>query len=311
MYFLITFEQILIMFVLMGIGYAFAKSRAFSKETIKELSRFVMYTVGSCVIINAYNREATLDLVKTFLMTALAGIILFVITIFLASVIFKLSRYKNLEVINDFKFGATFSNCAFMGIPLIEALLGPEGIFFSIPYLALFNIFLWSYGVRLFEDSDDEKIDWQKVMANPVILSAIIGFILFVTGILNKMPAVLTKPISYIASMNTPLSMMIVGSNFINITEPIYKDKKSWELSFFRNLFFPLIYVLILFLLPINNDAKIALLAMSSAPIAGTSVLFSVMFNKSTDFPSRVLCLSTLLSIITLPLIVLIGQSIF
>lgn len=267
-----------------------------------------MYVVGSSVIINAFNRPVTPELLNNFGMTAFAAVVLMGLSILISHFLFKFDRFSKNENLSTYKFASVYSNCGFMGIPLIEALLGADGTFFAIPYLAVFNILLWSHGIGLYEMTGNGKIQWNKVVKNPCIISSVLGFILFFFGVIYKMPNVVTKPVFYLASMNTPLSMIIIGANFVSITEPFHRDKMAWEVSFIRNILFPLIYIAILFIIPMKTDAKIATLAMASAPIAGVSVLFCLMFNKSTDFPSRALCLSTIFSVVTLPMIITIGS---
>lgn len=272
------------------------------------MTGFVMYVVGSSVIINAFNRPVTPVLLNNFAMTAFAAVVLMGSSILISHFLFKFDRFSKNENLSTYKFASVYSNCGFMGIPLIEALLGADGTFFAIPYLAVFNILLWSHGIGLYEMNGNGKIQWNKVVKNPCIISSVLGFVLFFFGVIYKMPNVVTKPVFYLASMNTPLSMIIIGANFVSITEPFHRDKMAWEVSFIRNILFPLIYIAILLIIPMNSDAKIATLAMASAPIAGVSVLFCLMFNKSTDFPSRALCLSTIFSVVTLPVIILIGS---
>ncbi|OXZ33316.1 malate transporter [Finegoldia magna] len=301
-------QQILIMFVFMSMGYIFAKTGFFSRETIREMTGFVMYVVGSSVIINAFNRPVTPVLLNNFTMTAFAAVVLMGSSILISHFLFKFDRFSKNENLSTYKFASVYSNCGFMGIPLIEALFGADGTFFAIPYLAVFNILLWSHGIGLYEMNGNGKIQWNKVVKNPCIISSVLGFVLFFFGVIYKMPNVVTKPVFYLASMNTPLSMIIIGANFVSITEPFHRDKMAWEVSFIRNILFPLIYIAILFVIPMKTDAKIATLAMASAPIAGVSVLFCLMFDKSTDFPSRALCLSTIFSVVTLPVIISIGS---
>lgn len=272
------------------------------------MTGFVMYVVGSSVIINAFNRPVTPELLNNFGMTAFAAVVLMGSSILISHFLFKFDRFSKNENLSTYKFASVYSNCGFMGIPLIEALLGADGTFFAIPYLAVFNILLWSHGIGLYEMNGNGKIQWNKVVKNPCIISSVLGFVLFFFGVIYKMPNVVTKPVFYLASMNTPLSMIIIGANFVSITEPFHRDKMAWEVSFIRNILFPLIYIAILLIIPMKTDAKIATLAMASAPIAGVSVLFCLMFDKSTDFPSRALCLSTIFSVVTLPVIILIGS---
>ena len=306
--FLVTLQQILIMFVFMAMGYIFSKTGFLIRETIREMTGFVMYVVGSSVIINAFNRPVTPMLLNNFAMTAFAAVVLMGSSILISHFLFKFDRFFKNENLSTYKFASVYSNCGFMGIPLIEALLGADGTFFAIPYLAVFNILLWSHGIGLYEMNGNGKIQWNKVVKNPCIISSVLGFVLFLFGVIYKMPNVVTKPVFYLASMNTPLSMIIIGANFVSITEPFHRDKMAWEVSFIRNILFPLIYIAILFIIPMKTDAKIATLAMASAPIAGVSVLFCLMFDKSTDFPSRALCLSTIFSVVTLPVIISIGS---
>lgn len=82
--FLVTLQQILIMFVFMAMGYIFAKTGFFSRETIREMTGFVMYVVGSSVIINAFNRPVTPELLNNFGMTAFAAVVLMGLSILIS-----------------------------------------------------------------------------------------------------------------------------------------------------------------------------------------------------------------------------------
>nr|WP_236629375.1 MULTISPECIES: AEC family transporter [Lactobacillus] len=113
---------------------------------------------------------------------------------------------------------------------------------------------------------------------------------------------------NYIADINTPLSMIGIGTNLgsINLKGDL-KNKFVWWGIFTRNIFFPLYVLGILWRLPLAHLAKFATLIMAACTVAGVVVLFSLISKFDVKFPTELMCLSTLFAIITLPLMIILG----
>lgn len=312
MYFLTVFIQIIIMFILIGIGFGLRKLKIWGEITIKELTSFLLNIVSPALMIKAYVKPVTAEHLKNFGMVVAATTIIYIVSVLLARIFFSLPKFKNSPELPNYKFSATYSNCVFMGIPMIQAMLGVEGLFYAIPFITVNSMFLWSHGLEIFRNEKSSIKDTAKhILLNPNIIAITIGFIMFITGTIYYIPDVIMMPIEYLAMLNTPLSMIVIGANFVAISEPIYKDGMSWTLTIIRNVIYPLIYIGILYLMPLNYDAKIAIMILSAAPVAGIIVMFNLINNRNTDFATRTLCLSTLLSAITMPALLMLCKFLF
>lgn len=308
MYFFISLKQIIIMFILMGIGFLCRYTNLMHDQTNKELTKILLYVVSPCIIINSFLQPATTELLSGFFWGMVATTIVFISSIIVAHFLFDLPFFRKKPQVNAMKFAATYSNGGFMGIPLIQAMMGKPGTFFSVPYLVIYNVFLWSHGVGIFEKRKKRVVIDQirTIIFNPNIIATVIGFIIFVTGL--HIPDIVTKPIKDIVNVNTPLSMIVIGANLGDINLDIIRNKNIWFICLVRNLLFPAITLLLLKLLPLTDTAYLAIVIMASCPIAGLIVMLSLMNNQSLDFPSKSLCLSTLLSVITLPIIIMLAS---
>ena len=312
MYFLTVFIQIIIMFILIAIGFSLSKLKVWSEGTIKELTTFLLNIVSPALMIKAFVKPVTGEHLKNFTMVALATTIIYILSILMAKLLFALPKFKDSYDVPSYKFGATYSNCVFMGIPMIQAMLGMEGLFYAIPFITVNSVFLWSHGLEIFRSQKSSfKETTKHILLNPNIIAILLGFIMFTTDTVKYIPNVIMEPIDYLSMLNTPLSMIVIGANFVIITEPIYKDKMSWFMTLIRNVIYPLIFIPILYFFPLHSDAKIALMILSAAPIAGLIVMFNIINNRSTDFATRTLCLSTLSSVITMPLILMFCKFLF
>lgn len=308
MYFFISLKQIAIMFILMGIGFLCRYTNLMHDQTNKELTKILLYVVSPCIIINSFLQPATKALLAGFFWGIVATAVVFSVSIVVAKLIFGLPVFKNNPQVNAMKFAATYSNGGFMGIPLVQAMMGTAGTFYSVPYLVVYNIFLWSHGVGIFEQGKKQVfIDQVRtIIFNPNIIATFIGFIIFIIHL--PLTEIITQPIKDIVDVNTPLSMIVIGANLGGLGKEMVKDKKIWFICLLRNIVFPAMILLVLRLLPLTQTAYLAIVIMASCPIAGLIVMLSLMNNHSLEFPSQALCLSTLLSVITLPLVIMLAS---
>lgn len=292
----------------MGVGFLCRYINLMHEQTNKELTKILLYVVSPCIIINSFLQPVTPTLLKGFLFGLIATTVVFSLSIIVAKLIFSLPIFKNNPEVEAMKFAATYSNGGFMGIPLVQAMMGQAGTFFSVPYLVIYNIFLWSHGVGIFEKGKPRVVSDQirTIILNPNIIAAFIGFIIFVAKI--PFPDIITIPIKDIVDVNTPLSMIVIGANLGGLSKDMIKDKNVWFICLIRNIIFQLMITFALRIIPMTDTAYLAIVIMASCPIAGLIVMLSLMNNQPLEFPSQSLCLSTLLSVLTLPMIIVIAS---
>ena len=107
-----------------------------------------------------------------------------------------------------YRFALIFSNCGYMSLPMQQAILGSDGVFFGAVYIVVFNIVMWTFGVWL-SSGDKKSLSVKKIVLNPCIIGMAVGFVIFLTSL--PVPEIIEKPIGFLANLNTPLPMMIVG----------------------------------------------------------------------------------------------------
>ncbi len=312
--FITVVQQVIILFVLIGIGFGLTKKKLFSEKTIAELTTFILYLVTPCVIIESFNRPFDADMLNALLLSFLAAIVVHVLSIFIAFLFIR-DRDKNTQTI--FRFGVVFSNCAFMALPLQQALLGSEAVFYGSSFIAVFNLFVWTHGYSIM------KKDWEKnalqntikpslkekaffigkTLLNPGIASVFIGLILFLTS--TKLPFFIQKPIQYLAALNTPLPMIVIGFYVASVKDfSILKEKKMFLASFLRLIFIPLLSLVLFYAVGIRGLLLSSLIISASTPVGATLVMFSIKFNKDAKKAGAFVAFTTLVSVLTMPIII-------
>lgn len=294
--------SVLVMFLLMSIGFVMAKKKILTPAGIKQMSELVLRVVVPCVIINAYQRQFNAALVKSLLLGVIFAVIFHIIQIVASPLVFRKREDKKDRV---YIFSSIYSNCGFMAFPLVEALYGTEGVFFSVSYLTVFNILHWTHGVYTFT-KDIKQLSLKKAFLTPGVLGTLIGLLLFVSGI--TLPSPVTRTLGFVSALNTPLPMIILGTYLVSIDlKKIIKDGYLWLVSLMRLLIYPVIGILIAKLMGLDGTLAMSLILSASCPIATVTTLFAVRYDVQSEYASEGVSFSTILSIITIPLVMVIA----
>lgn len=304
MQFLVSLKQVVIIFILMIIGFICKKADFIHEITVKDLTNLLLYVVSPCLIINSFIMPFSQKQFKMFLLALGVSILVFIINILLADLFFQRKHFKNHQQLVILRYSTVYSNAGFMGIPLVQVFLGTRGVFFSTPFLIVYNLLMWSHGIHLFKNNHDNILtQLKKLLINLNIIAAIVGMVIYLLQF--KLPVIIHMPMHYLASVNTPLSMIVIGSNLSQISlREIFNDRLCWLGTLVRNIIVPCCTLMVLQLFALNNLARMAIIIMISCPVAGVVVLFSILNNYDTKFPIKLLCLSTSCAVITIPLLI-------
>ena len=298
--FVVIVQQVAVLFILIAVGFVCTKFRFFSEKTISELAKFVLYIVIPCVIVNSFNREYDPAMLKNLGIAAAVAVATHVFGILLAT-LFIHDKNKSRECI--LRFATVFSNCGFMALPLQQALLGDEGVFYCASFIVVFNIFTWTYG--LFIMSGSEKRFSIKMIVNPGVIGVVLGTILFVSPV--KLPRAVNSALQGIAALNTPIPMIIVGYYIAGISSfKVLKDVKLALVLLLRLIVIPFTFLAVLKLCGFSGTLAASMLIAVSCPVAVNIAMFSIMFKRDSQLAATCIAVSTLLSIITLPLILVL-----
>ena len=189
-----------------------------------------------------------------------------------------------------------FTNLAFMGIPIIQALYGVEGVAMLSMFLLVFNFLVFTYGVMLLDGSGDINL---RQLVNPGVISALIALFFGLTG--WRLPDPVESALASIGSINTPMAMMIIGASLAAFTNP-----RLYRVSFLRLIVMPLVFIGLALVMPINRMLAGLCVIVAAMPIAGNCSMLSDIYTPEDMTASHATIVSTLISGVTLPLLVLV-----
>ncbi len=295
--------QVAILFVLIGVGFCCAKAKILGDKAIKGITNLLLYIVTPCVIVNSYQRDFDRSMLKGLGITFAAAFMSHIVAIILAHVFIR-DRDKRREKV--LRFGTVFSNCGYMSLPLQNALLGADGVFYGATYIAVFNIVMWTYGVFLM-DGGLKAISLRKIFINPGVIGTAAGVLVFVLSI--KLPKVISEPISSLAALNTPLPMIVIGYRLAASGLRI-RGSGMYAMILLRLVISPLIMLGGLLLCGIRGTVLVACVIAASAPCAASTTMFAEKFNGDAALAASCVSVTTVLSVITMPLIVALAGAV-
>ncbi|MCH5303751.1 MAG: AEC family transporter [Ruminococcus sp.] len=302
---LVVAEQVAVLFILIALGFVSGKSGLINESGAKYLTNVVLYLATPCVMINSFQKVGySPELILNLGICALCAVMIQGLSIFVSRAIF---RNKDEERRVVLRFAVVFSNCGFMSLPLQQALLGDKGVFYGSVFVAVFNILVWSYGL-VDMSGDKENFTVKKLILNPGILGAFGAALLFFLQI--HLPEILLSPIQYIAALNTPIPMLVIGFHLTRFSvKKSIGDLGIYAAVLVRLIAIPICALLIMKLFGVSGDILAACTVAASAPVAATTTMFATKFNRNVDLSVGLVSISTILSIITMPVIIALSQT--
>ena len=291
-------SQCLVMFALMGMGLALFRLGFISDTGTKELGAILLNIVFPVVIIRSFWGHFTPENLGALAITFIAATAALVVAMIAARLAFPHDGVS--------EFSAAFSNAGFIGIPLVEAALGSEAVFYITCFIAELNVLQWTYGKWRISGSAD-SIKLASVPTSPMLIGFAIGVALFLLQ--APVPEVADNLMGTIANLNSPLAMIILGA-YLAKSSPrsLFGTARTWAASLVRLIAVPAATIALLAVMPAATSIKIAILIAAAAPTGSNVAVFCQQLGEDTRAASNTVCLSTLLSIVTLPAIVGIAE---
>jgi predicted permease len=289
------------MFLLMLVGYILSKKDILNEEGTKQISAILMLVATPAVIISSYQRAFESELAKGLLITFVVGVMAYIISIILGNILFK----KNVaEYFRDKRMCLVFSNNGFMAIPLLQALLGSVGVFLGSAHIVLGNVFLWTYGIRTV-GGEKYKINLKTALINPGALAMFFGLGLFISPV--KLPDSIYQICNYLGALNTPLAMMTLGAFLAKTNlQDCFRDISLYRISVYKLIVIPTLFLLFLLFLPITKTVAATLIIGTAAPTGIIAPMFAQRFDTEYTYSTKVVALTTLLCIVTMPVFLII-----
>ena len=294
MYVLVT-KQLITMAIIGFCGFIFAKIFKVTENERKFLSKLLMYFINPTMVLNSFNREFDSQKLEMLGLVVILSLIIHLVMI-------ALGIFTCKEKID--RLAIAFTNCGFIGIPLIRGVFGDEGVIFLMGYLAMFNIFVWTYGYHQVSGTSNIL----KVITNPNIIAVVLGILVFCMPF--TLPEIIARPLSLVADTNTAISMVLVGVLIADFhpSESKAVFPRLVKMTLLRLVVCAIINIAILFLaykliagMPDARMIIFVVLICSMCPVATSIPSLACLFDQDAAYASLTVSITSILCIITLP----------
>lgn len=295
--------QVLTLFLLMAIGFIADKTGVFTEKTAKASTDLLFYIVTPAVMINSFlSMDYTKERLKYFLIAFACGLCTHFIGMLLSAPFFKKSPVERKFV---YRFASIYGNMGYMCLPLAEKIVGEEGVFLCSSAVVAYNVMVFTHGVWLMS-KDAEKnaeLNIKSIILNPGVLAVLVGLPLFVFSV--KLPNPITDAVGYVASLNSPLAMIILGTYIANSNiKQLFVQKEHYIIVLLKQVCMPLVMITAYRFIGLSGVVLTACGISAAAPTAANTVMFAAKYNKDTACASQVVAFGTLLSVITMPFMI-------
>ena len=305
---ILLMQQIVQLFLMIFMGYLIVKTGLVRDDDSKVLSKIILYLIVPCVIINAFQVDYTTDTVKGLLIAFAASVMTQVILLVVISVAGKLLHLNEVEVASVY-----YSNSGNLIVPIVKFILGQEWVLYGCVFMSVQLVFLWTHCKKII--SREASYDWKKIILNINMISIFIGVILFFTKI--RLPEIIGNTLASVGTMIGPASMIVTGMLFAGMNlKQIFANKRVYFITFLRLIAVPLIALVLIKLSNLasfsadgNKIMLIVFLAIIT-PSASTVTQMCQVYGNDSRYASAINVMTTLLSIITMPVMVMLFQMI-
>ena len=308
------FSQTLILFFLLMIGFIIRRLKIVDQHLSSNLTNLIIYVTLPALIINSMDYDFTLERLNQLGVVLLIAVAIFILMTMIAWGLSSLLTSDQQEKA-IYRFILVFANVGFMGYPVVEVIFGQQGVFLAAIYNLVFNIFLWTLGVLIMSSSKQEKtkLDFSNLI-NPGIISIGIGFLVFLFSL--DLPGPINHTFAMLGETTTPLAMIVVGNILAQVTlREIFFNLKLWIVAVIRLLALPVVILLslqgLMYIIPSFHLSGVLLgviVVLTGMPAAANTAIFAQEFGGDEALASEGVFLSTLLSVLTIPLIVYLTQ---
>lgn len=307
---LIASKQVAILYVLVAVGAIADKIGIYTEKVAKSCTDLLFYIITPAVIIQSFcTLEYDPETAKGLFIALGCGFVLHIVSAAISTLVFNKCN-KDESCI--YKYSCAYGNCGYMALPLAEAVLGDEGVFYCSAVIVAFNVFSFTHGIYTItkgKEGEKVKFDFKKLIVNPGVISVIIGLPLFLLSV--RLPEIIASPVSYIASLNTPIAMLIFGTYIANTNfKSIFKNRRIFAVALVKLIILPLILMAGFRLAGITGTLLAALSISAGAPTANNTVMFAAKYDRNTGLASQTVAIVSFISIITLPVMIALAQAV-
>ncbi|WP_195468422.1 AEC family transporter [Clostridium sp. D43t1_170807_H7] len=294
----VIINKVISLFLIMIIGVYGSKKKIITPMINKGLTNILLEITLPCLVISSFIFDMDNQLKNNIIKCFIYSPIVLITTTFISYIaLFPIKSDKKIIM----QFANIFSNCGFIGFPIIYSIFGGEGVIYASIFNMFFTIALWTYGIILF-NGNIEKKDLKKVFLNPSIIAVIIGLIILIFNI--SIPEVVYSTLDLVGGVTSPLSMIIIGvilgnSNILNYL----RDYTIYYSSILKLLVLPVVLIIISKIINDNSIVVKTLTIITAMPAAAMTSILAEKFDKEKEYSAVIIFITTLFSLITFPLL--------
>ena len=303
---ILLLKQIAQLFLMILMGYIIVKTKLLKGEDSKVLSKIILYLIIPAVIINAFQVDYSPNVTKGLITACIASIILQFLLLFVTYIMQKMFHLDSVEFTS-----AYYSNSGNLIVPIVTFILGQEWVLYGCVFMSVQLIFIWTHCKKII--SREKGINLKKILLNINMISVFLGVILFFTKI--RFPEIINNTLSSVGGMIGPLSMIVTGMLIAEVNlKDIFTNKRVYLVTVLRLIIQPLIALAVINLLGMRGwhpqGDKIILITYLAAitPCASTVTQMCQVYGNDSKYASAINVMTTLLSIITMPVFVYLYQ---
>lgn len=296
---MVLLQQMGILFVYMMIGYVACKKEYFDQEFGKKLSWLVVNVANPMLAISAVVNNEEQIAKKDFYVTVLLAICFYAFFLILARILPRLIGVQKSDI-GVYKMMTTFNNIGFMGFPVIAAAYGNGALIYAVPFSIMFNILCYTWGIQTL-CGGGEKGNWKRII-NIGTISGIISIVLFFMQI--PVPKMICSLSAGLSNLTGPLSMLVIGISIAAMElKDLFTDVKLLKFALIKLLAVPVAAMLLVCQVIDNRLICEVFLVMRATPAASMCAMLSQQYGGDYELAAKGVALTTILSVVTMPIV--------
>jgi len=294
----VVINQMIQLFLILGLGYFLNKIKLFDTELNQKLNKLLLNVTTPALIIASVGSLEPSNNISEVLLVFLVAVTIFAILPFLSYILVK-NHQKGL-----YMFMTIFSNIGFMGFPVMKSIFGNQAVFYTSIFNMIFNFLVFTLGVFLINYGTEKEVKPNvKNLLTPGIIASIIAIIIYFLRI--PIPTIFVSSFDMVGSITTPIAMMLIGSTLANIDiKEVFTEFRIYPYTIIKQILIPLAaYPILSYFITNPLILGVALINLAM-PVANSAVLFATQYDGDLKLAAKSVFITTLLSVFTIPLIV-------